>query len=68
MNKKIRYDLIPTNGMKVLIKGSLSVFETSGQYQIYVNKITEDGIGDLYYQFEQLKKKLKLYLYRILNE
>lgn len=50
--------LIPTNGMKVLIKGSLSVFETSGQYQIYVNKITEDGIGDLYYQFEQLKKKL----------
>ncbi len=50
--------LIPTNGMKVLIKGSLSIFETSGQYQIYVNKITEDGIGDLYYQFEQLKKKL----------
>ena len=49
---------VPTNGMKVFVKGSLSVFETSGQYQVYVSKITEDGIGDLYYQFELLKKKL----------
>ena len=50
--------LIPTNGMKVIIRGNISVFESSGQYQIYVNKIVEDGIGDLHYQFEQLKKKL----------
>ena len=51
-------DLIPTNGMKVIIKGNISVFESNGQYQIYVNKIVEDGIGDLHYQYEQLKKKL----------
>ena len=50
--------LIPTNGMKVIIRGNISVFESSGQYQIYVNKIIEDGVGDLHYQFEQLKKKL----------
>ena len=50
--------LVVKNGMKVILKGNLSVFESSGQYQIYVHKMIEDGIGDLHYQFEQLKKKL----------
>ncbi|MDD6467790.1 MAG: exodeoxyribonuclease VII large subunit [Erysipelotrichaceae bacterium] len=52
--------LIPKNGMKVIVKGNLSVFEASGQYQIYASKIQEDGIGDLYLEFERLKKQLSM--------
>lgn len=50
---------MPTDGMKVLVTGKISVFESSGQYQIYVNEMLEDGIGNLYIAFEQLKKKLQ---------
>lgn len=49
---------MPQDGMKVLIKGSVSVYEATGAYQVYVNEMTEDGIGALYIAFEQLKKKL----------
>ncbi|MFK5883945.1 MAG: exodeoxyribonuclease VII large subunit [Candidatus Izemoplasma sp.] len=46
------------NGMHVLVTGSLSVYEAGGSYQIYVKSLTEDGIGNLYIAYEQLKKKL----------
>ncbi len=49
----------PEDGMKVLITGRVSVYETSGSYQIYVEEMLEDGIGNLYLAFEQLKKKLE---------
>ncbi len=49
----------PENGMKVLIRGDLTVYEPSGQYQIYIKKMQPDGIGDLYLAFEQLKEKLE---------
>lgn len=48
----------PSDGMKVLVEGYISVFESSGNYQIYVKKMTEDGKGNLYLAYEQLKKKL----------
>lgn len=50
---------MPENGMKVLITGNITVFESSGQYQIYVKKMQPDGIGDLYLAYEQLKEKLE---------
>ena len=50
---------VPQDGMKVLVTGKISVFEANGQYQIYVNEMLEDGIGNLYIAFEQLKKKLQ---------
>lgn len=56
--KKIKF--VPTDGMKVLVTGKISVFEANGAYQIYVNDMLEDGIGNLYIAFEQLKKKLEL--------
>ena len=56
--KKIKFQ--PTDGMKVLVTGKISVFESTGQYQIYVNEMLEDGVGNLYVAFEQLKKKLEL--------
>ena len=54
---KIKF--VPQDGMKVLVTGKISVFETNGGYQIYVNDMLEDGIGNLYIAFEQLKKKLE---------
>ena len=48
----------PSDGMSVLVEGYLTVYEANGSYQIYVNKMTEDGLGNLYVAYEQLKKKL----------
>ena len=48
----------PEDGMKILVKGKISVFESTGNYQIYVEEMLEDGVGNLHIAFEQLKKKL----------
>ena len=48
----------PKDGMSVLVEGYITVYEAGGGYQIYVNKLSEDGLGDLYLAYEQLKKKL----------
>jgi len=49
---------MPTDGMKVLVRGKISVYEATGNYQIYVEEMIEDGLGKLFLAFEQLKKKL----------
>ena len=49
----------PKDGMKVMVFGSVSVFERDGVYQIYVKSMMEDGMGDLHEQIEQLKAKLE---------
>lgn len=54
---KIKF--MPEDGMKVLVTGKISVFEANGAYQIYVSDMLEDGVGNLYIAFEQLKKKLE---------
>lgn len=54
---KINFD--PQDGMKVLIAGRITVYEATGGYQIYVNDMMEDGVGNLYIAFEKLKKKLE---------
>lgn len=48
----------PKTGDKVVVYANTSIFEQSGQLQLYVLKIEPDGLGDLYAQYEQLKKKL----------
>jgi exodeoxyribonuclease VII large subunit len=50
---------IPKNGTRVLIRGSVSVYERDGQYQLYAKEMQPDGIGSLYMAFEQLKEKLE---------
>ena len=50
----------PTNGMQVVVTGNLSVYEAGGTYSIHVKKLTEDGVGNLYVAFNQLKDKLAL--------
>lgn len=47
-----------SSGMKIIASGRISVFPKNGQYQLYINKIVPDGIGELYLAFEQLKGKL----------
>jgi exodeoxyribonuclease VII large subunit len=49
----------PEDGMKVLLRGEVTVYEPSGNYQIYVKEMQPDGIGNLYLAFEELKRKLE---------
>lgn len=48
----------PSDGMQVTASGYVSVYEKSGQYQLYVSGMMEEGEGALYVRFEKLKKKL----------
>ncbi len=50
---------MPTDGMKILVTGKISIYEATGGYQIYVNEMIEDGLGNLFIKYEQLKKKLE---------
>ena len=49
----------PKEGMKVLVRGRITVYEATGDYQINVVDMQEDGLGNLYIAFEELKKKLE---------
>jgi len=53
---KVPFDL--TNGMKVLVQASVSVYDVAGTYQLYVDTIEQDGLGNLFLKYEQLKKQL----------
>ncbi|MFC0522664.1 exodeoxyribonuclease VII large subunit [Pontibacillus salicampi] len=48
----------PENGMNVLIRGEIGVYEPVGQYQLYIQQMEPDGLGALYLAYEELKKKL----------
>lgn len=52
----LRFD--PKNGDKVIVYANTSIFEASGQLQLYVQKMTLDGLGNLYARYEALKIKL----------
>ncbi len=49
----------PEDGMKVLVSGRVTVYEANGGYQIYVDQMDLDGIGNLYLEYEKLKKMLQ---------
>ena len=46
-------------GQKVIVLGSVSVYERDGRYQLYAREILPDGEGDLYRRYEQLKRELE---------
>ena len=54
---KLKFE--PKNGMKVLVRGYVDVYKSRGNYQLYAQRITEDGLGELHIAFEQLKKELE---------
>lgn len=49
----------PEEGMRVIIRGYVSVYPLGGSYQLYIDEMQPDGTGELYLAFEQLKKKLE---------
>lgn len=53
-----KINFTPEDGMKVLVTGRISVYEATGGYQIYVDDMIQDGVGNLYIEYEKLKKKL----------
>ena len=53
-----KLNFIPQEGMKVLVEGTIRIYEATGSYQIYVNDMIEDGIGNLHIAFQKLKEKL----------
>lgn len=53
-----RLAFLPEDGMRVIAHGRVSVYESSGQYQLYVDDLQPDGAGSLAMRFEQLKRKL----------
>lgn len=57
MASKLNFN--PEDGMNVLVEGRISVYPAGGNYQIYIEKMEQDGLGNLYIEFEKLKKKLQ---------
>ncbi|WP_088104729.1 exodeoxyribonuclease VII large subunit [Halalkalibacter urbisdiaboli] len=56
-NRFLRFK--PEDGMKVLIRGEINVYEPYGQYQLYVKEMQPDGVGSLYLAYERLKASLE---------
>lgn len=54
----VRLRFVPTDGMKIQLRGSVSVYTRGGSYQLYVEGMEPDGIGALYLAYEQLKERL----------
>ncbi len=46
-------------GMGIIVNGRVDVFERDGRYQIYVNSITQEGIGDLYQKLQELMERYR---------
>ncbi|MHB1652201.1 MAG: exodeoxyribonuclease VII large subunit [Desulfitobacteriaceae bacterium] len=57
-NRAERARFEPSNGMKVLVRGDLRIYEREGNIQFYVSEIQPSGLGQLYLAFEQLKQRL----------
>lgn len=53
-------NFVPEDGMNVLVTGRISVYPSGGNYQIYIDKMEQDGLGNLYVEFEKLKRKLQM--------
>lgn len=58
-NKTIDLKFTPEDGKKVLVEGHVSCYPSQGTYQIYIDTMEEDGLGNLYVLFEELKRKLE---------
>ena len=57
-NVASRLRFVPENGMKVLVRGRISLYERDGQYQFYIDDMQPAGVGAMQVALEQLKKKL----------
>lgn len=55
-----RLKFLPEEGMQVIVRGYLSIFERDGQYQLYAEGMIAEGAGELYKAYEQLKNRLEI--------
>lgn len=55
----MRLKFMPENGMSVIVRGRISLYEKTGTYSIYVEEMQPDGTGALYFAYEQLKARLE---------
>ena len=55
----VRMRFLPQDGMRVIARGRISVYDRDGKYQLYIEEMHPDGIGDLSAAYEQLKERLK---------
>ncbi len=53
-----RVKFAPSDGLKVILRGRVSIYEKDGQYQFYAEEMHPDGLGDISLQFEQIKERL----------
>lgn len=53
-----RLQFVPKDGMKVILRGKVSLYERDGNYQLYITAMRQAGLGDLQLAYEQLKEKL----------
>lgn len=53
-----RIPFLPKDGIKVILRGRVSIYEKDGQYQFYAQEMHQDGFGDISLQFEQIKERL----------
>ncbi len=58
-NESSKLAFRPESGMKVIIRGRITVYPRDGVYQLYANEMIADGVGALYIAYEQLKEKLQ---------
>jgi exodeoxyribonuclease VII large subunit len=56
----VNLSFTPQDGLRVLVNAKASLYERDGKFQLYVNQMQPDGIGNLYTAFEKLKEKLRL--------
>lgn len=54
----VRLKFKPEDGLKVVLRGKVSIYEKDGQYQFYAEEMSVAGLGDIALQFEQIKQKL----------
>lgn len=54
-----RLQFRPADGLKVIVTAKASIYDRDGRFQLYVQSMSADGVGDLYLAFEQLKSKLE---------
>lgn len=55
----VKMQFEPKDGMKIIARGRVGVYEKGGAYQLYIEEMHPDGIGSLYEEYERLKKKLE---------
>lgn len=59
LRRNFAQDMVIKDGTKIIASGSVRVYERDGAYQLYINSVEVEGMGNLYYQYLQMKDRLE---------